>query len=653
MFPPAWQVGRYLETYAKKFLPPGIVKLNRRVIAADFDGDDQTGMWNVTSVDQTSREETRQSFDYLVVASGFFHRAGPRIRQTQMQHGSGKRIQHSTQFRDVASFSEDAGKIVVVGGGISGSEAAATAAFQISSAKHSPGQQSKWADSKVYHVFDRPFYALPRFVPQDPYNPAIQDFNLSPKFLPVDLTLYNIGRRGGDGPITASIGQVPPSKAEQGHEFIRSLLGGDQRGTGRMELVSKPDTIKYPAFTGISDLYAEFVRDGLIFPINGRVESISQGQSQNFSVDVVSQSLWANTDQKDKSSLNEVTGVIEATGFQSHLEYLSANVKQALEYDPSCLRVPFLLSRGSIFSERVPKIAFVGFYEGPFWGVMDLQSKLIAQRWGPEGTLPDELKKLDITDARSVRQTIKDRKLDVPQFWMADYVGLIEEFARDAGLQRDDATLGKGGPLFPSRYREKIEDGGDAAVVVGEVADVLQRSEKESLYVAAAAFRGMQGTWTLHRKIDSRHPSMPSGSFKGTAHFHPRNPTDPIYSAEYLYTEDGTLTMTNGMAFPATRRYVYRYSELDDTITAWFAEEDGVTVGNFFNKWDFYAPSDLEHGWLAKGSHWCSPDTYKSNCEFRFRGAGLETFGITYDVSGPKKDYSHESWYSRQIPGTV
>lgn len=105
--------------------------------------------------------------------------------------------------------------------------------------------------------------------------------------------------------------------------------------------------------------------------------------------------------------------------------------------------------------------------------------------------------------------------------------------------------------------------------------------------------------------------------------------------------------MDNGMTFPASRRYVYRYNEDTDTITAWFAEEDGLTVGNLFNTWEFYAPSDTYHGWLAKGSHWCSPDTYKSNCEFRFRGASLDTFGITYDVSGPKKDYSHESWYSR------
>jgi len=110
--------------------------------------------------------------------------------------------------------------------------------------------------------------------------------------------------------------------------------------------------------------------------------------------------------------------------------------------------------------------------------------------------------------------------------------------------------------------------------------------------------------------------------------------------------------MDTGYSFPATRRYVYRYNESTDKITAWFADEDGESVGALFNTWDFYAPDDAYHGWMAKGHHWCDPDTYRNTCEFRFRGAGLQTFGITYEVEGPKKDYSHESWYERTKAST-
>ena len=47
-----------------------------------------------------------------------------------------------------------------------------------------------------------------------------------------------------------------------------------------------------------------------------------------------------------------------------------------------------------------------------------------------------------------------ERSLQVPQFWMADYVGLMEEIAREVGLGRSDAAFGgQKGPIFPSRYQ--------------------------------------------------------------------------------------------------------------------------------------------------------------------------------------------------------
>lgn len=233
---------------------------------------------------------------------------------------------------------------------------------------------------------------------------------------------------------------------------------------------------------------------------------------------------------------------------------------------------------------------------------------------------------------------------------MADYVGIVEEFAREAGVERmDQAFDGQKGPAFPSRY-QGIKTDKEADTVVQEVADLLKASDNDAKYVAAAVFRAMQGVWSLHRNIATRN-TTPGGVLTGTAHFHPRTPTSPAYAAEYLYIEEGVFKMDNGFSFPATRRYVYRYNETTDKITAWFADEDGESTGAFFNTWDFYPPADDCHGWMAKGHHWCDPDTYKSGCEFRFRGANLQKFAITYEVAGPKKDYSHESWYERPTIG--
>jgi hypothetical protein len=346
-----------------------------------------------------------------------------------------------------------------------------------------------------------------------------------------------------------------------------------------------------------------------------------------------------------------VTGIIEATGYKTNLDFFDDSTKQNLDYDPSCPRVPLLLSRGSVLAPKVPALAFVGFYEGPYWSVMEMQARFIADTWS-EGNKTNVMDGRNVAmyqnnDASEMRDAIKAKSLQVPQFWMADYVGLVEEFARLAGVKRNDSTFGDGsGPAFSSRYSSSVTDK-EATSVVNEVTEVIQASLVDSKFVAAAVFRGMQGMWSISRRIDTHKLGAPGGTFRGTAHFHPRLPTNLVFSAEYLYIEEGIFTMASGAVFPATRRYVYRYNEASEAITAWFVEDDGENVGALFNTWMFQAPDGIHTGWVANGHHWCDPDTYKNTCEFEFRGAALQMFNITYQVKGPNKDYSHQSWYER------
>lgn len=278
MFPKAWQVGRYLEAYKTKFGLDSNIFCKRRVVKAWILEDSKT--WQIVSEDTVTKERSTGTFDHLIVASGFFDKEGRSFDPSSTKKP--RNLQHSSKFRDISALTETSGKIVVIGGGISGSEAAAQAAFQISSARFSPGKaKSVHADSKVYHILNRPLYALPRYLPQDPHNNGSQDFNLAPKFLPIDLVLYNLSRRG-NGVISAAITTVPPDKAQKGHDFLRSVLGGDQGDIGRSELVYEPDQIQYPAYTGITDTYAEFVRSGIIIPVKGWVDDINQQANSEF-----------------------------------------------------------------------------------------------------------------------------------------------------------------------------------------------------------------------------------------------------------------------------------------------------------------------------------------------------------------------------------
>ena len=277
MFPKAWQVGRYLEKYTEKFGLMSNIIFNRRVIEADVLEDMRT--WKISTYDSVTRQLSTQTFDYLVIASGFFDEPGRTFNPSP--DGNLCNIQHSSNFRDVSSLTQQSGKIAVIGGGISGSEAAAQAAFQISSAKNSPGKSKPaHAESKIYHIVNRPFYCLPRFLPQDPYKGQAHDANPAPNFLPIDLVLYNLSRRG-EGEISASITAVPPEKAKKGHEFMRSVIGGDQKEYGNSALVYTSDQTQYPGYSGITDTYLEFVRSGLIVPIQGWVENIKQREGSN------------------------------------------------------------------------------------------------------------------------------------------------------------------------------------------------------------------------------------------------------------------------------------------------------------------------------------------------------------------------------------
>ncbi|OCK79087.1 nucleotide-binding domain-containing protein [Lepidopterella palustris CBS 459.81] len=695
MFPKAWQVGRYLETYAKKYIPREIIHLDSRVTKAERIVRDGASKWNVEWMESPYLESqilnkfsksnsvlprpgnsTHSScFDYLIVGSGFFSSPRPLaldpLEDSVIPPSFPPKLQHSSEFRTLADLlpheSDLKGSIVVIGGSISGSEAAANVAFQLSNAKYAPLPQQNNNNCKVYHVFTRPFYCLPRYLPQNPYSPETQNYNLAPTFLPLDFCMYNLSRRA-EGPIYPSHGRMPPDRAAKSHRFIREMLGGDQRDLGRPEMVYSQQQQGLPAYTGIVDMYAEFVRSGAIVPVRGRVSQLRAStefdlgtNSNKGMVKAISEPPW-DVNGQDTKVINDVIGVVYATGFtpQPSISWLSQEVREALECADNSPRLPVLFQRHSIFNDHVPNIAFIGFYEGPFWGVMEMQARLVANKWAlldDQNNLnslasPGEESEKELAEMRALRDAMTQHAEDVPQFWMNDYVGLMEGCAKELGLRRDDSGWdGRNGPCIAARYTATGCDVTEANSVVSDARELVEAAVSQGRFVAVATFRAMQGKWVLRRRLDSRLPGFPSGTFTGSANFHPRSATDPTYATEYLYIEEGTLKTDTGLTLQANRRYVYRYNETTDKISSWFVKDDGRTVDYFFNEVQFQMPTpDTKaqgKGWVANGAHLCEADMYESFYEFRFRGASLDCFCITYEVKGPKKDYTSETWYER------
>ena len=170
-------------------------------------------------------------------------------------------------------------------------------------------------------------------------------------------------------------------------------------------------------------------------------------------------------------------------------------------------------------------------------------------------------------------------------------------------------------------------------------------------------FQGLQGKWRLRRNLKSAIPTYPSGLYEGIAVFETRNPTDEAYDLEYLYIENGKFTTEQGVDMQATRRYVYRFQEKTNTISAWFVcTRDQSVVDYLFHEVSLESQSsDLNpeegHGMTAmraKGHHLCIDDDYQASYKFQLKGAALTRWNLAYVVKGPKKDYIADARYIRE-----
>ena len=101
----------------------------------------------------------------------------------------------------------------------------------------------------------------------------------------------------------------------------------------------------------------------------------------------------------------------------------------ALEFDPDDRLQPTLLHK-QVFHPALPGLAFVGHYRGPYFPVMELQSRWIAGILAGEIALPSEQAMHEgIEDERRIR-TARPR----PQFPHGDFVGLADGLAREVGV---------------------------------------------------------------------------------------------------------------------------------------------------------------------------------------------------------------------------
>ncbi|EED24311.1 conserved hypothetical protein [Talaromyces stipitatus ATCC 10500] len=532
MFPQAWKVGEYLKSYSDRFLPKETLRLSCRVIRTRREQNVTTKKWTVEWTDQSHSEHRSESFDYLVVASGYFSRPYiPTINGLdQFPHD---RIMHTSSLRStcqiLSNLEEDDGKILVVGGSMSGAEAAASLALDLSSL---PSQKS------VHHITTRPFWAIPTYLPSN---------NQPGSFLPLDIVMYDLSRRP-PGDIQHTLGPVTRERANMVHAYFESLIGSDQSDIAKgLAVGAKSDRDSAP-WVAVTDHYAGFVRAGAIRPRIGRMCATHWTEGGAKGV--------VEIEQNDGKilTLDNVAAIIFATGFTpfESLSFLPEDVLQTLEYTENETVFPILLDEKSVRNPNIPDLGFVGMYRGPYWGVMEMQARSLARQWSgtPEPITADTTKVKTLRTALSLRA----------QFPMGDYVGLMETFAREMQIPREslqtDNAEDRNGPVIPARYFVSTNTDESISTSSSEMIDSLRNlllsqaspHKERQRGLSKTILRGLHGYWRYERSTSSE--TMP---ITGQASIHLRKVSfsqDTGFTTEFVYEEDSGMTQSlHGVAF--------------------------------------------------------------------------------------------------------
>lgn len=152
-------------------------------------------------------------------------------------------------------------------------------------------------------------------------------------------------------------------------------------------------------------------------------------------------------------------------------------------------------------------------------------------------------------------------------------------------------------------------------------------------------FNSLQGIWKFRRRLQHKRVDHPYGEATGTAVF---EKTD---NNLLFYREDGLLTTYAGEELKFYRENFYEYSEKDDTVLKYLAENKEKLT--FMYNLQFVKTEKVI---LANGIHLCVNDTYQA--KFKFPEDEFDTFNLVYDVKGSEKDYSSDTYYER-IPKTL
>lgn len=343
--------------------------------------------------------------------------------------------------------------------------------------------------------------------------------------------MYDLGRRP-PGPIEYALGLIPEDQAAKTNDYFNALLGTEYATYGHMSGANTgQNSTSRPPWVAIGNDYAEFVRSGAIKPTMGRAISVHSGPDTGLA------SIKIETTNEQVMVLENVSSIVLATGFTpfESLSFLPADVLTALDYSTEDPFLPLILDQGGTLRSEIPDIGFVGFYRGPYWGIMEMQARFLGKAWSEQ--VGEKLKTEGQRENLRVLRQVNSKDCR-GQFPMSDYVGLMEFFSAELGVTCTELIHGERrcGPVIPARYTQ----GGNPAENL-DVQQTLKSLQAISNHghddaqapAAVSIFRALHGSWKFTRFA----AATCTVEAVGTAVFHPRYPSDPQWDREYVCEE--------------------------------------------------------------------------------------------------------------------
>ncbi|CAJ1410756.1 unnamed protein product [Effrenium voratum] len=382
-FPSAHAMRNYLHRYAeaKGLLP--LVRTSSEVQEVVSLGPG----WQVTV--ESAGEVTRESFDFLVVATGIFSTPAS---VPGVEDFAGH-VSHAADYRDPESF--QGLRVLVVGAAFSGADIATELGGSAAS---------------VTIATSTPFWYLPRYI----------------RDKPADLLFYSRAAHSRNA-------QVPPEELrKRRHGFFQSLVGEMPANL----TAPSHDRGDIPA-VAISDEFLSAVRSGRV-EVRGRVVQ-AEGNRVSF-----------------EDGCAEFDHILLATGYRLEMPFLSSDLQDQLQLDPSDQLQPLLLAH-QVWPVKAKNLAFVGLYRGPYFAAIELMSRWACGVFS--GRLPP-LSEEQLQEALHHELQIR-QQVPRPQF-PHDYVEMAERLSGFAQVRPTEILEDVShplhralieGPLLPCHYR--------------------------------------------------------------------------------------------------------------------------------------------------------------------------------------------------------